>query len=127
MDIVLSPRSKEPLYRQIYRQIIAQIRDGSLSANENLLSVRSAARYLGVAVITVKTAYEELEKDGFIYALPAKGYFVAESSYSRIKKGDADVERACENFLDVCLSNGMSEEEILTVLNNDLKERIRLC
>ena len=123
MDIVVHPQNKEPLYRQIYRQIVSQIRNGSLSANESLLSVRSAARYLGVAVITVKTAYEELEKDGYIYALPAKGYFVSENAKSTAIASDAAVEKACEDFLDVCIAHGWSEEKILNLISNEIRRK----
>ena len=60
MDIVIRPQSEEPLYKQIYGQIVSQIADGRLKPDEILPSVRNAARYLSVAIITVKTAYEEL-------------------------------------------------------------------
>lgn len=123
MDLLIHPQSKEPLYRQIYRQIVSQIRDDILSVDENLPSVRSAARYLGVAVITVKTAYEELEKDGYIYALPAKGYFLSKEAKKRIEYLDADVEKACEKFLDVCFTNGWSEDEVHDLIGKEWRRR----
>ena len=40
-------------------------------------SIRGLARDLRISVITTKRAYDELEKEGFLYAVPAKGFFVA--------------------------------------------------
>ena len=123
MDLVIRPQSREPLYRQIYRQIVSQICNGTFSASENLPSVRSAARYLGVAVITVKTAYDKLEEDGYIYALPAKGYFVSEEAKTLASDADSAVETACGKFLDVCLTNGWSPEEIHTLIDRELRRK----
>ena len=76
MKIILDSKSAQPLNEQIRAQIIRQIADGTLKADECLPSVRNAARMLGVGVITVKAAYDKLEADGFIYTQAGKGCFV---------------------------------------------------
>lgn len=73
-------KDQTPIYRQLYEQIVRQIVDGICKADDCLPSIRAVAKQLGVAVITVKTAYEMLERDGFIYTLPAKGCFVSASA-----------------------------------------------
>ena len=61
MKIILDSKSAQPLNEQIRAQIIRQIADGTLKADECLPSVRNAARMLGVGVITVKAAYDKSE------------------------------------------------------------------
>ena len=48
-----------------------------LAENSPLPSIRNLAKDLQVSVITTKRAYDELEKDGYIVTVPAKGCFVA--------------------------------------------------
>ncbi len=77
MNIVISNRSDEPIYNQIYQQLRGAIVRGELAAGEPLPSIRSLARDLQVSVITTKRAYEELERDGYIETVAGKGSFVA--------------------------------------------------
>ena len=49
-------------------------------------SIRSLARDLRISNITTKRAYEELEHDGFIEAIPGKGYFVKKKSSEFLKE-----------------------------------------
>jgi len=74
---ISSAAGKPPVYAQIYEQISAQILSGDLAKGERLPSIRGIANELTISVITVKNAYEMLEKDGFIYTEPGKGCFVA--------------------------------------------------
>ncbi|MBQ6403263.1 MAG: GntR family transcriptional regulator [Oscillospiraceae bacterium] len=77
MTILLDNQSGEPIYGQICAQIRDQILSGALSADEPLPSMRNLAKDLRISVITTKRAYEELEREGYIYTVPAKGCFVA--------------------------------------------------
>jgi GntR family transcriptional regulator len=69
-----------PIYSQICIQIKRQIRSGSLHPNEMLPSIRSLAKDLRISVITTKHAYEELEREGFLYTVAGKGCFVAKKT-----------------------------------------------
>lgn len=77
MDIVLSPASDQPLYQQIYEQLTAQIVRGELKSGDCLPPIRVVAAELRISVITVKKAWEELERAGFLYTMVGKGCFVA--------------------------------------------------
>lgn len=77
MQIYIDPKSGFPIYDQICTQIKEQIINGSLQEDEMLPSIRSLAKDLRISVITTKRAYEELEKEGFIYTIASKGCFVA--------------------------------------------------
>ncbi|MCG3056510.1 GntR family transcriptional regulator, partial [Escherichia coli] len=75
MHIVISNQSKEPIYEQIYHQIQKQVLADELKPGASLPSMRQLAKDLGISVITTKRAYEELEKDGFIFSIVGKGSF----------------------------------------------------
>ena len=68
---------KSHLYEQIYSYIKEEIRKGKLLYREKLPSTRSLAQYLQVSRSTVEVAYEQLLSEGYIEAVPYKGYFVA--------------------------------------------------
>ena len=77
MNLFIDNKSGAPIYDQIYTQIKNEILNGNLQPDEALPSIRALARDLRISVITTKRAYDELEKEGFLYAIPAKGFFVA--------------------------------------------------
>ena len=77
MNLFIDNKSGAPIYEQLCNQIKNQILSGALQTDEALPSIRGLARDLRISVITTKRAYDELEKEGFLYAIPAKGFFVA--------------------------------------------------
>lgn len=84
LKFVILQTSNQPIYEQIKNQIKKQIMEGSLKAGDSLPSIRVLAKELNVSVITTKRAYEELEKEGFIITVPARGTFVAEIDREKI-------------------------------------------
>ena len=77
MQIIIRNTGEQPIYEQIYQQVRAAILSGELKEGELLPSIRALAKDLRISVITTKRAYEELEREGFIYTVPAKGCFVS--------------------------------------------------
>ena len=77
MDILISPTSEDPIYKQIYEQVSGQIIRGEISSGYCLPPIRTVAKELQISVITIKKAWEELEHHGFIYTMAGKGCFVA--------------------------------------------------
>ena len=77
MNLFIDNKSGAPIYDQIYTQIKNEILNGNLQPDEALPSIRALARDLRISVITTKRAYDELEQEGFLYAVPGKGFFVA--------------------------------------------------
>ncbi|MFD2672155.1 GntR family transcriptional regulator [Marinicrinis sediminis] len=77
MNIQISNTSEKPIYQQLTDQISAQILKGELESGYCLPPIRQAALELRVSVITVKKAWEELERNGLIYTVTGKGCFVA--------------------------------------------------
>ncbi|WP_168120849.1 GntR family transcriptional regulator [Paenibacillus sp. HB172176] len=80
MNIAVSNTSEKPIYQQLFEQISAQILKGELESGYCLPPIRQAAQELRVSIITVKKAWEELERCGLINTITGKGCFVAEFS-----------------------------------------------
>ena len=76
MDIIISNSSGVPIYEQIEKQIKRQIITGDLQEGDALPSMRVLAKELKISIITTKRAYEDLERDGFIYSIAGKGCYV---------------------------------------------------
>ena len=86
MFLHISDKSDIPIYEQLYEQISGQILRGELAADFCLPSIRTVAKELGISVITVKNAYELLERDKFIYTRAGKGCFVAEHAPENLEQ-----------------------------------------
>ena len=86
MNVLIDNKSGAPIYDQIYSQIKGQIISGALQEHEMLPSIRALAKDLRISFITTKRAYEELEKDGFLYTVPGKGCFVAQKNTELLRE-----------------------------------------
>jgi len=117
MQIIISNSSKEPIYAQIHAQIKKLILTGELQEGQSLPSMRQLAKDLEISVITTKRAYEELEKNGFIYSIVGKGSFVAEQNMEMIKERKMKV---IEEKLLAAIQNGKEMGLGLVELNEML-------
>ena len=86
MRLWIDNKSGIPIYDQIYTKLKEQILNGTLKANEMLPSIRGLAKDLRISVITTKRAYEEMEKEGLLYTVAAKGSFVAPQDTAWIRE-----------------------------------------
>ena len=73
----LEERGALPLYEYLYRRIRQDILSGTLSSGDRLPSKRALAEHLRISVITVESAYQQLEAEGYVYTLPKRGFFVS--------------------------------------------------
>ncbi|MEK4145627.1 GntR family transcriptional regulator [Robertmurraya sp. FSL W8-0741] len=103
MKIIISNSSKEPIYEQIMNQIKSSILAGELQEGTAIPSMRKLAQDLQISVITTKRAYEELEKEGFIYSIVGKGSFVAEQNLEVIREKKL---KAIEDQMNSVITNG---------------------
>lgn len=80
MDLLipLSTQDSKPMYEQIYQYIKEEIRCGNLGPSKKLPSSRELAKNLKVSRSTTQLAYEQLVSEGYLEAVPRKGYFVAD-------------------------------------------------
>lgn len=92
--INISNTSEKPIYQQLFEQISSMILSGELQSDFNLPSIRAAAKELRISVITVKKAWEELERSGLIYTVAGKGCFISELDNSSLDQKRNDIIKA---------------------------------
>ncbi len=78
-------QSRVPIYEQLYKKTIELIIKGVLKENDQLPSVRSLAKELGVNPNTVAKSYQELERNKIIYSVSGRGSFISKISNSSVK------------------------------------------
>lgn len=76
LAINLDAEASRPLYEQIYSYMKQEIQEGQLLPGERLPSSRSLSSSLEVSRSTVDLAYEQLVSEGYLEAVPCKGYYV---------------------------------------------------
>ena len=124
MNILIDNRSGTPIYDQIYSQIKGQIISGALKQDELLPSIRGLAKDLRISFITTKRAYEELEKEGFIYTLPAKGCYVAPKNVELLREENLKkIEEHIDEIVRLAASCNLSKQEIMEMVHFSLEEQ----
>lgn len=124
MDILIDNKSGAPIYEQIYSQIKSQIISGALKENDMLPSIRGLAKDLRISFITTKRAYEELEKEGFIYTIKAKGCYVAAKNVELLREQNLKkIEEHIEQIVQLAASCNLSRENIIEMVNFSLEEQ----
>ena len=82
----ISPAAEGTLYQQIVDRLKREVSEGRLKPGTALPSFRQLAEDLLVSVITVKRAYEELEREGIIFRRQGLGTFVAHQGQDRSRE-----------------------------------------
>lgn len=123
MIILIDNKSGEPIYNQIYAQIRRQIISGELKENELLPSIRGLAKDLRISFLTTKRAYDELERDGFIYTVQGKGCYVAPKNVELIREESLrKIEDHIEQIAQLSALGNISKAEILEMVNFGLED-----
>lgn len=68
--------SKKTLYEQLYSYVVREIHNKNLVKDERMPSKKALAKYLGISVNTVETAYSILVQEGYLRSVPRSGYYV---------------------------------------------------
>ena len=114
MDIIISNSNGKPIYEQITSQIKSLIMNGELKEGDALPSMRLLAKELHISVITTKRAYEELEKEGFIYTVAGKGSFVAPKNVELLREENLKkIEGYIQEIRKLAMPCGLSLEDII--------------
>lgn len=114
MNLFIDNKSGTPIYDQIYSQIKAQIINGSLKEDEALPSIRNLAKDLRISVITTKRAYDELEREGFIYTVAAKGCFVAPKNIELLQEENLrQIEEHMQSIWKLAAACNLTEEDLM--------------
>ena len=119
MKMIISNSSSVPIYEQIKKSIINQILEGELNVDELLPSIRVLAGDIKISAMTIKKAYDELEKEGYLKSIQGKGTFVAPKNTELAKEqAQKDIEKYIEKI--VAISNRFEIDE------NDVIEMFKM-
>lgn len=123
MNIFIDNKSGTPIYDQIYSQIKSQIISGSVPEESALPSIRSLAKDLRISVVTTKRAYEELEREGFIYAVAGKGFFVAPKNMELLREQNLRaIEAHIDQIIELAASCNLNCSDLIDMLRFAMEE-----
>lgn len=118
MNIIISNSSSIPIYEQIKNAIIDAIIAGDIKEDESIPSIRALAQDIRISVMTIKKAYDELEKEGYIVTRQGKGSFVAPRNKELVlEQARKEIEEHIEKIISIKNKFKISDEEI----NNTFK------
>ena len=124
MHVFIDNKSGTPIYDQIYTQIKSQIINGSLREDEMLPSIRGLAKDLRISFITTKHAYDELEKEGFLYTVPGKGCFVAPRTLELLREENLKkIESHMEQIAVLAASCNLTKEDLKAMLDFCMEDK----
>ncbi|KJB89791.1 GntR family transcriptional regulator [Paenibacillus sp. E194] len=119
MHIRIESSTDEPIYEQIARQIRTGIFSGDFKPGDALPSIRQLAKDLQISVITTKSAYEELEREGFIDSMVGKGSFISGANPQLIREQRL-------HQMEMMIEEAVKDAKALNVSLSELMEHIRL-
>lgn len=123
MQILIDNKSGLPIYDQIYSQIKSQIISGALTEGEALPSIRGLAKTLRISVITTKRAYDELEREGFIYTVAAKGCFVAPKNVELLREENLkQIEEHLGEISRLAVSCNLTVDDLIQMLRYEMED-----
>ncbi len=114
MKLIISNSSNVPIYEQIKNQIIDQILKDDLKEDEALPSIRTLSADIKISVMTIKKAYDELEKEGYIITRQGKGSFVAPKNLELAKEEKKkEIEEHINKIVSISKIYNIDEKEVL--------------
>ena len=125
MNIIISNSSSTPIYEQIKIAIKQAIFSNELKEEEMLPSVRSLANDLKISFLTVKKAYDELEKEGFIKTIQGKGSYIAPKNLNLMKEEKLkEIQNHIEEISKIAKISNITEDEIIELFKMIFEEEI---
>lgn len=113
--ILIDYKDRRPIYEQVIEKLQQMILCGALEPHSPMPSVRSLAMELSLNPNTIQRAYQELERQGYIYIRKGKGSFVSDSM-----KGADHKRKEIQKELEKCVSNammaGITEDELRSMM-----------
>jgi GntR family transcriptional regulator len=119
----IDPSSHVPIYLQIADAVRAAVAAGVYRPGEALPSLRAMALETQVNPNTVQRAYDELEREGLIYAQRGRGLFVAERGAASAQSIAGDgVRRALDEAIRAGQVAGMSAAQLRKIFDAALQQ-----
>jgi len=125
LKISIDYNLKDPIYKQIYNQIIEAIASGNIKNGDKLPSSREMAGILDINFHTVNQAYQLLRENGIIILSKNKIYTVSKEN----KKNDVTDEfKKKENeIINEYKVKGLTDENIIKAVKNILNSKKGDC
>lgn len=118
MKMIISNSNSTPIYEQIKKQIIEQIMNNELKEEELLPSIRTLAQDIKISVMTIKKAYDQLEKEGYIIVRQGKGTFVAPKNMELAKEqAQKEIEKYTSKIIELAHQYQISKKEIQELID----------
>lgn len=111
----LNFESREPIYEQLYNNVVRLVAIGALQPDEQLPTVRALAKELGVNPNTVAKAYQMLERDGITYSFVGKGSFISNGCSAQSLKL-LTAKKQLGRAIDSAVKLGITREEIIKLV-----------
>ena len=118
----LSSATSGPLYDQIVDAVKREIAAGRLLPGSPMPSFRALAEELVVSLITVKRAYEELQREGIVFRRQGLGTFVAEQGHDRMREVRRETAiEALQSAVAAGREAGISDRDLIALLRKELE------
>ena len=111
-----------PIYIQLLEQIKLGIISGVLPAGSRLPSVRDLAAEAKVNPNTMQKALDELGREGLVFSQRTSGRFITEDRQLLDQLKTELVTQHLEQFLGQMRSIGLTREEVLAIIKDQLSE-----
>ncbi len=123
MEFLIDSSSRQPICRQLNRQIREAVARGRLQPDDRLPSVRELSRELVVNPNTIARVYADLEREGVLNTHQGLGVFVARmgSELSR-KVRRRRLEEALDRFLTDAVHLGFTADEVTAALSEQIQQ-----
>lgn len=123
MEFRIEPASRVPIYRQLMAQIREGVARGRLQPDERLPSVRDLSRQLVVNPNTIARVYTELEREGVLHTRPGLGVFVAQPKSDLTRRVRKDrLTALVDGLLTEAVHLGFSASEVLGLLSERIEK-----
>ncbi len=111
-----------PIYLQIMDGIKGNIVSGDLPGDSRIPSIRELSQDIRVNPNTAHRAYQELEREGYIYSKRGMGYFVTPDKAKKTQERHMEAMNKARDLIQELLDMGMTADDIMEIIRKCLKE-----
>jgi GntR family transcriptional regulator len=113
-------KDRRPIYEQIKEKMKFLIIGGAMKEGEKIPSVRELAVSMAINPNTIQKAYKELESEGYIYSVTAKGYFVTPRESTDVGKNSELLAKFSDTVREL-MYLGKTKNELSDIINSIYK------
>lgn len=119
--ILIDYKDRRPIYEQVVEKFQQMILCGALQSGEAMPSVRSLAMELSLNPNTIQRAYQELERNGYIYTIKGKGSFVSDTIHA-VNSKRKELQQEVTLLVEKAFAAGFSEPELIDMFTQSVED-----